>query len=570
MRSSRGPWSPEFARPTLVSVALSATRALGPLLRLFRVDVVQLLAVLELRLLLDLKSRRETSRWSGPSIGALLAVFFFFMGGFGTGLMPVLGTGPAIFAGAASALLMFMLLMVFMLQFAAIFVDPTDLGVLAPLPIDSRTLFTARLTHAATYVCVLGGTFAAPSTLMACVGYRSMLPLVAWPLCIACATLSTLGFVALVHAVVLRVLGPERFQRATFWLQIAFMTLFIGGFQWLQVMIPVGEIVSAVREHDAWLSFLPPVHISGLFTTMVGEATHWTRGMGLVALGIPPVALGLTLLFASRDFAAALAGEFSPTRGRGVDPRGDALTWTRSVPVVVRRWWGRGEERAGFGVAWALGVRDRMFLRATVPALAATTMPLFAVSVTLRRADIAFGELLPILVSYFLALSIPTTAEALRATEDPRAAWILHSLPLSRPGEYVRGAVKSALLRWMVPMSVLLILMQLAFLGPKALCDAPLALGVAALIGVVAVRLMKIGIPFSFRPTANDFDVTNLPIVLGLMVWCLVAAALHSALYFWTPAWFRLVLGVVPWLVLPGQLRRWRDLTTRPLSALRP
>ena len=55
------------------------------------------------------------------------------------------------------------------------------------------------------------------------------------------------------RAVVLRVLGPERFQRATFWLQIAFMTFFIGGFQFAVAFPPVGF---EPRQPQGFLDFL--------------------------------------------------------------------------------------------------------------------------------------------------------------------------------------------------------------------------------------------------------------------------------------------------------------------------
>ena len=77
MDRSRG-WKTELASSMLLSTGMRIASVLHPLLRAYRVDVGVFRALLETRLMLDLKGDPRSPKSSGAAIGPVLVVLFFW------------------------------------------------------------------------------------------------------------------------------------------------------------------------------------------------------------------------------------------------------------------------------------------------------------------------------------------------------------------------------------------------------------------------------------------------------------------------------------------------------------
>src|SRR5262245_4827527 len=214
------PWRPAAERSYLLRAVLWAADRLRRPIAAAGVDFPVFRECLRVKLLLELRSASR----SGPSTGAAglaLGVVMFWFVGLLTGLVALLSRDAWNWIAVSQSVSMGFLGMLLLAQFASLLVDPSDIGVVSPHPVPDRTLFAARLAHVAAYVTLLATPFALGSMLLAVFGKPVLQVLLVFPLISLCSTLLTVGIVALLFALSLRIFGPARFQRVTLWIQIA-------------------------------------------------------------------------------------------------------------------------------------------------------------------------------------------------------------------------------------------------------------------------------------------------------------------------------------------------------------
>lgn len=274
MKRAPAEWRPQLEQSLLLSAAMAFARLLNPFLRLARVDIGLFRTLLETRLTLDLKGDAESGHSSGAAVGPTLVILAAWLGGLVSGVAALMSS-PMIFMLTAHSLLMWGLGMLLVLQLSVILVDAVDFGVIAALPVDGRTLFASRLAHAFLYVVVLSTAYSLFPVLLSCVGFRAWQPLLVFPLTALLSGTLTLGLVAVLHAICLKIIGPVRFQRIIAWVQFAIISLMMGGYQIVLRIFPVADITEFVLGHPELVWVIPPAHFGGLL-----QVSRETLGRG--------------------------------------------------------------------------------------------------------------------------------------------------------------------------------------------------------------------------------------------------------------------------------------------------
>src|SRR5262245_50325319 len=235
---------------------------------------------------------------------------------------------------------------------------PDDADILAHRPIDSRTLFAARVTNVLFYVTLVGLSLNLPPAIMGIAVGGLRFPLVFLPVAFLADYVAT-GAVLAVQAFLLRVLDRERFKDVLAYVQGTLGLLVFVSYQFVPGLSRplAGNLADAPR----WMLALPPGWFAGLCELGLGRHGPVVLGLSGLALATSLVALPLAL--------RRIASQYGEEPVRMQAPVARAL---RVAPSRLARWASaglHGPARAGFDLAWAQLARERTLKMQIIPVL---------------------------------------------------------------------------------------------------------------------------------------------------------------------------------------------------------
>lgn len=553
------PWrSREEGSLALASVLWSVAR-LRPALAAFGLDPGLFRELLRVRVLLALRPSTSGSQ-AFALAGVVIAVLATWFVGLSTGLVALMNEDATVWIVASQSALMLLVAVLLFQHFAGILVDPTDIGVVAPHPVQDRTLFAVRLAEVAGLLGVFGASFTIGSAFLALFAKPPLGVLFVFPVLSALCVSTAVGLVAFLFAVCLRLVGPTHFQRVTLWAQI------LGG-----VLIFLAFQVPRLVHEEQWrlwldqlreLRFLwPPFQYAEVYAWASGERAL-PVGPALAAVLVPLAALALTFWLASRYFVAGLSGTLGAPRPRATWERGPltGLLWEAGARLRRR------EERAGFEFTQALARREPQFLRAVLPQL--LMFQVMALGMGFSRHQSGF--FLPMSAG-FLFMVLPNVLLQSQGTPTPEARELFVSSPVEDEAALLSGGVKALLLAWVGLPALVLFGVQMCVAGPGALPRSLLALELSFVAALVFTRFFQLGVPFSQPIRTGATGAANLGIVLlmgfafGILVGIHKLLTLHP-LALGTGIAALAALIVLLWRRLSG-LRVSRDKSLHPAPA---
>jgi ABC-2 type transport system permease protein len=545
----------------IVGAAVSAAGRLARPLAALGVDPLAFRELLRTRLRLDMRGVPALALGSAApgaasgkdgffTFGLALLLAVQWLAGLPAGLLALFKPPPEIWMAAVSATTMGLLGLQLALSYGSLLVDPTDIGVLSSRPVSGRTLFAARLAHVTVYLLLSCASLSFFPMFLGCLGYPFWAVLLLVPLCVLLSALLTLGLVALFYAVALRLVGPSRFQRLVFAVQIALTALLMGGVQVALPLMRHSHVVQVLVDRPELRLLVPPLHFGGLFRVVLGEGGPGDGWLAAAALLLPALALALSVVLAGRHFVAGIAGALAPQAERGVRwPAG----WLSALGARLVR---SREEHAAFDFALAVSRRDRVFLRQVLPGLIGTGVVGLSLLVP-GRMEHGAERVVPYLVPlgiYFLAINAPMILEASRFSEHWAARWLFAAAPVSGPRSLLRGAALALLLGWVAPVVLVAGALIAALAGLATLPDVLAALVFCTLLALFGLPALELRVPFTDAPRPNEYDLRNVGVFL-LLSGLVVAAGGAHALLRWLHPLAPLALAVPAVLLVPRALR---------------
>lgn len=511
--------------------------------------------------ILELKLENDARGADGRAKGVLtlgLAVLFAtsWLAGFLPGMLLLFVKPPALWwMASVSATLGFLLLLVMLGLYDTLLVDATDVAVIASLPVSDRTLYAARLAHLSFYVALMSLLICFWPMFLGPFGFPWWAVFLGVPLTAALTALFAVGAVALLYALVLRILGPGRFQRASLYAQVAALVLTMVGPQLISRLSILQPLVQAFRPE--WALLLPPAWFGGLFSLLLGQHDALTLALAALALLVPLLMLVVALRLASRHFVAALAA------GSTGDRAGRAR-WRRPWSAGLARLVCRGEsERTGWLLALPLVRRDRVFVRGAWPGFLGSTL----IGVVIFLPLPAHGHALPAGLSlcglYMCALAFSALLQLMKFSEHARARWLYAVAPVSDAAGLARGAAKALLVCVLLPAQLIASLIGLALGGLERAPLVPAVLATSACVGLFAVPLLVRSLPFTHEQTPGRTNTDAIGPAFLYSFAIAGAATLQTLLCLhWIGA---IVLGIVLCVLLPLAWRRLGRLKLDPM-----
>ncbi|NUP94898.1 MAG: hypothetical protein HUU28_01925, partial [Planctomycetaceae bacterium] len=423
-------------------------------------------------------------------------------------------------------------------HFVIAMLDPADVGVLLGRPISGRTILATRFAQVLVPTGLLGICALAAPTVTGVFVLEPLAALVAFPLATLSAGLLVVSAMTLAVALALRLAGPARFQRITFWMQIS-GAISVGVLpQVANRLISLTGVKEFYANHD-WLAWFVPVeHGLALYNLLAGDTSARTLGLAALGLALPPLVAVLAFRLLRNDFVAALGdrGELVSARSArfGTSP------FQRLAPLLCRS----AEARAAFGFTLALSRRERPYLRVVLPMLLMSLVISFVIAVPHRAREGAFDA--ASYAGYSLAMSCGFVFSAARYSEHHEARWCFDSLPFRDWRAVLEGGTKALFVGTVLPILALSATVSACAFESASWRDGLLSfVALSACLSHLGAMLGR-KLPFATEPKKlHSFrDIASTFVMFGMLA---VLIGLHWLSRQHFAAWVSILAG---WLVV--------------------
>lgn len=489
------------------------------------IDYTQLRAIVEVKLLMD-KRRKPAAFAQQSSKSDTNSTYQYWLSIF---LYAILGSvvGSLIFVmpnvywatSVVFAYIMVMTIMTLITDFASVIMDTTDYAILSPRPINSKTIWMARLIHVVVYVLTL--TFAV--SIMPIIFSGIMYGIGGCVLFIILVILSALFAVFLtnlLYVLLIRFSSEARLKQIITYAQIGFTVVFLTGYQIIPRLIKVDMLQQMSLKIVWWQYLVPPFWMGGIMESVVRR--HFELPyliFTFLAIAMPIAIVYLMNSTITKSFSRKLV-EMSDVSSTNTEVEKTEDGIKRPLSEKLSAIFARNPvEKMGFELTWKITSRDQKFKMRTYPSLGVMIPTLF---VFLRGQDLGTNDWQYILILYVMSFAINAFYTNSHFSDDYKAAWFYNSAPVAQPGYILSGSVKAVFIKYIFPIYLLLSLIILWVWGWNAWGNIILAfLNNVLFISIFALAAPK-RFPFSHAPSemqqASSFGIAMLMIILSTII----------------------------------------------------
>lgn len=481
-----------------------------PLFLRQQVDYEKMMAIVEVKLMMD--KRRVYMAWKQNQQQKenqnQLTMTFLMYGLIGAFLGITIITMPFLLGMIIMhSYLLMMMSMTLITDFSNVLLDTTDNQVLLPKPINSRTVFMARLVHILVYLLqfFLALAIVPLGFIMFQFGiFMGLLFIVTSLLTVLFAVFLTY----LLYMLVLRFGNEQKLKDIISYFQIALAIFFMVGFQILPRIINFQQLSAGFQLK--WYSYLlPPVWMSlalETFYSSIFDTLH--IGMLVLALLMPLFLFWWLIKYLAPSFSEKLA--IMSVEGAStliVKKNKVKKSWIEKISPIVCT---SAYEMAGFELTWKLTGREKTFRIQFYPGLAYIFVFLFIILMKSGQ-NISMENLMKLsstnsyLWLIYMPIFIVSNAIILSAFYDNfQASWIYQSTPLQLPGHIIMGSLKSLFIKFAIPVYLLMLAIALSIWGVKILPDFGFGLFNGFLSFVLYGFFLPKQLPFSSQPNTQQ------------------------------------------------------------------
>lgn len=397
--------------------------------------------------------------------------------------------------------IMVMVSMTLITDFSSILLDTSDNTIILPRPVDSHTLFAARITHILLYLGQLAAGLAIIPSVVVFVQYGGILFAGFW-IAVVFSILTALVLTNALYLLIMQFASEEKLRSIINYFQIAMAIVIMAGYQVLPRMIERIDVKAFVFDIQWWSFLLPPVWMAGSMEAFAFRL-HDSSRVGLIfcAFILPVAGIYIVNKFLSPAFNRRIA-----TLGGGAEKIKKESIRKSTVLNSISGWITKTpEERATFDVIYKILGRDRKIKLKIYPSFG--YMAVFGLIFMMRsQEDLATTWAnLPdtqyhLMLLYLTFMVLQVALHEIPYSDDFRGSWIYFSAPLNNPGEVLSGTLKAICVRLFFPGYILISTFVLAIWGIRVLDDIVIALFNNFLMLMILAMINKRHLPLSMAP----------------------------------------------------------------------
>ena len=400
--------------------------------------------------------------------------------------------------------MMFMICFNMLADFAEVLFDNQDNTTLLSRPVDPKTIWISRLLHLLIFLGLL--TFANAIGLAVVLALKMGLMVgVFFLISVSFLCLISVFISSGLYIFLSKLVNPERFKDIIIYVQIFFTLSLSIGYQFIsgQSKISVEDIFqpSSVK---IWHYFAPPAWYAHIIDSYVYEVKDWHH-LNFVFLGIlfPIIAMVLINKYLAPFFANRLT---SIQYYASVDTR------KSSARFLIRDFFNKIHqlfkhsvlEKSAFELVWTIVTRDRRFKLRAYPSLG--LLILFTIRYYNDTLTVDVNRLM---ILYYTTFTLSMIVQQIFLSDNWKASWIYQIMPIENPGELLIGAYRSVIIRFIVPLYILITTIMLLKEGIACLKDVYLNISVTLLYIAISVFKESFRLPFSVEASNSNAKGNN-------------------------------------------------------------
>ena len=464
------------------------------------------------------------------------------------------------------AYLLVMMAMTLITDFSSVLLDTTDNQIILPKPVNSRTIFVARMVHILVYLLQFTIALALLPIISIFIthglgaGLASMLTTF---LIVAISVFITY----LLYILILRFSNEQKVKDIIGYFQILMTIAFTVGFQILPRLINFDELNQNFTL--SWYSYLlPPVWMAltvEAFKTLQFDALH--LGMMAAAITIPIFTFWFMIKYLAPSFSRKLAAmqNSDGSQKKNVNLKKESRHLSeRLSPLFCKK----EVEKAGFEMVWKITARDKGFKMQFYPGFAYIFVFIFIFVLKSGKNISSIIDNLPSSNSYLWLIYLPMFTISGSITlvafyEQFQAGWIYYSTPIKYPGQIIAGAIKSLFVKFFIPMYAIMFLVSYLIWGNLIINDFVFGFFANGMLFMLTAIFGEKSMPFAKQLNIKLQSGKLVKFIIQIAIVACIVALHYFALKIDWLIWILIApAGVATYFMIKNiQNYRWRDIT---------
>ncbi len=524
---------------------------LKPFFRKSDPDFEKMMIILETKISMD--NRRVNMSWKSGAqknrSGQLTKVLIIYtVFGFMMGLIIFYTNQLLTVMVILHSYILFMMAMTLVTDFSSVLLDTTDNQIILSRPVSSKTFFLARTFHILIYLLQFTTAIALGSWIFMFIKY-GILTGIALIITTMLTVLLAVFITYFLYLAMLRFSNEQKMREIITWFQIILTVLFSISYQVFPRILQFSDLREAI--HLAWYTYLlPPVWMAVSLEAVQQfnfDLLHLL--MILISIVIPIAGFSVLTKYLAPGFSKRLM--FLQQAAAPLNPTIENTIVKQSTVEKLAGYFSvSAKEKASFIITWLITGRDRNFRMQFYPALGYILVLFFVFMFRSNQSIAENWQSLPGSSKYLWLIYAPvfltsTAFSLISFNEHFQASWIFHSTPVDKPGEILIGALKAIIIKFLIPVYILLMIFSLWIWGGRVAFDFLFGFFNNLFCFAVIVLFADYYLPFSRQPAPKQQAGRFAKSILQLLI-ILVLVAYHFFLlsYPW------ILTAIIPVLIL--------------------
>lgn len=448
----------------------------------------------------------------------------------------------------AFGLIIFMVMATMISDFSTVLLDVKDKNILLPRPVDARTVNTAKLLHIVIYLFTITMSISGLALLVGLFKYGVAFALIfMFELVLICCLV--VFFTSVLYMAVLSFFDGEKLKDMINYIQVLLSVFMLVGYQFMGRIFNLTRLT--VTFHPAWWHFLiPTTWFAAPFSLFTEHnSSQYFTALSLLALIVPTVAtvLYMTLVLPYFEGKLQKLNSSSMRANKGAAVREKIQRAAANLLCFSRT------EKAFYQFTQNMLSNERKLKLQLYPQLAFALVMPFLMLPGIIEDGVSWSDILVDLANsklylavYWSAIFLAFTATMISSSENFSGAWIYRVLPIESPVPLLKGALKAFIVKFVIPIYLLIALIFVLLCGLKIIPGL-----ILIFINMIMVLLFIFKLNRKELPFYRDFQVTQgtnrMGIMLTSMLVCGLCALVHLLL---TYVPFGVILNIVLSLVI--------------------
>jgi len=431
------------------------------------------------------------------------------------------------------AFIMIMIAMLMISEFTNVLMDTRDNGILMSRPINSRTIVLAKILHIAFYMLHMSFSLSLFIIVITLIyyGFIAMLFLL---LLIVLAALFTLFLTNIFYLGLMNVVNGQKLKDIIVYFQVAMAILFMGGYQIMPRMMDMYDITNIQIPIHWWSYLVPPLWMSNSMEAFINSAFDTSHFIFFAcALFVPVLSLIFVVKVLAPKFNKALA-QLDVAGSKEKKVVKETNEGKGFVSKLSRLFTKNRVESTAFDMVWLMSGRERKFKQTVYPSFG--YIFIFILIFAFKSKDAFNMESLAesnkylwfIYTTIFVSFSI---TQQLGYSDQNKSSWFYQILPIEKPGEVLLGSFKSVMIKYYVPVYLIVSTAAIVIWGIPVIDDLVLGFLLVSIVSSLMQSWSEPILPFTKERETQDAGGNFLKGML-LMVSAAGIGLLHYGLSF--------------------------------------